>query len=132
MSNYIIAYDADCVPCARFKHIVDLLDVYQIIDFISLTEADKSGLLDQIPQSIRFKSFHLLSPNGDIRSGSEALIDLIAILPFGHGISKLIMSVPKGRQMIRYLYLIFSRLHDKGSCHFETKRTRDSPTKFQR
>ena len=132
MSNYIIAYDAECLPCARFKHIVDLLDIYQIIDFISLTEADKSRLLDQIPQSIRFKSFHLLSPNGDIRSGSEALFDLIAILPLGHGISKLIMSAPKGRQMIKYLYLRFSRLHDKGSCHVETKHTRNSQRKLQR
>lgn len=132
LSNYIIAYDADCVPCARFKHIVNLLDVSQIIDFISLKEADKSGLLDQIPQSIRFKSFHLLGLNGDISSGPDALVDLIAILPLGHGISKLLLSVPIGRQMIRHLYLIFSRLHDKGSCHFEAKRTRNSPTKLQR
>jgi hypothetical protein len=115
------------VPCSRFKHIVDLLDVYQIIDFISLKEADKSGLLNQVPQSIGFKSFHLLNPSGDMKSGPDALINLIAILPFGYGISKLIMSVPTGQQMLEYLYLKFSRLHDKGSCHFETKHTRNSP-----
>lgn len=74
LSNYIIAYDADCVPCSTFKHIVDLLDIYEIIDFISLKEADKSGLLDQVPQSIRFKSFHLLNPSGDIKSGPDALL----------------------------------------------------------
>jgi hypothetical protein len=74
LSNYIIAYDADCVPYSRFKHIVDLLDIYEIIDFISLKEADKSGLLDQVPQSIRFKSFHLLNPSGDIKSGPDALL----------------------------------------------------------
>ncbi len=50
-----------------------------MIHFVSLTEADKSGLLDQIPQSIRFKSFHLISPSGDIQSGAEALIDLITL-----------------------------------------------------
>jgi len=74
LSNYIIAYDADCVPCSTFKHIVDLLDIYEIIDFISLKEADKSGLLDQVPQSIRFTSLHLLNPSGDIKSGPDALL----------------------------------------------------------
>jgi len=74
LSNYIIAYYADCVPYSRFKHIVDLLDIYKIIDFISLKEADKSGLLDQVLQSIRFKSFHLLNPSGDIKSGPDALL----------------------------------------------------------
>jgi predicted DCC family thiol-disulfide oxidoreductase YuxK len=74
LSNYIIAYDVECIPSSRFKHIVDLLDIYEIIDFISLKEADKSGLLDQVPQSIRFKSFHLLNPSGDIKSGPDALL----------------------------------------------------------
>ena len=74
LSNYIIAYDVDCIPCSSFKHIVDLLDIYEIIDFISLKEADKSELLDQVPQSIRFKSFHLLNPSGDIKSGPDGLL----------------------------------------------------------
>lgn len=96
-----------------------------MIHFVSLTEADKSGLLDQIPQSIRFKSFHLISPSGDIQSGAEALIDLITLLPLGHSISKLIILLPSGIQMTKFFYKIFSRSHDKDSCHFRGKDTSD-------
>ena len=48
-SKYILAYDVDCGPCTRFRRIVDILDKYEKIDFISLTKADQEGLLDKIP-----------------------------------------------------------------------------------
>ena len=132
MSNYVLVYDANCAPCRRFKHIVDNLDVYQSIHFISLIKADEQGLLERIPQSIRFKSFHLLSPNGDILSGPEALLELIRVLPLGHVISKFILLVPGGRQLTKALYFMCSRLHDKGSCHIENNHRSSDSTKLGR
>lgn len=59
-SKYILAYDANCGPCTRFRHIVDILDKYERIDFISLTKADQEGLLDKIPveEQIQIISSH--------------------------------------------------------------------------
>jgi len=68
----ILAYDADCGPCTKFKRIVDILDKCERIDFISLTKADQEGLLDKIPVHQRFKSFHLIFPQGETKSGSDA------------------------------------------------------------
>ncbi|MPZ07999.1 MAG: DUF393 domain-containing protein [Nitrososphaeraceae archaeon] len=116
MSNHIMVYDADCGPCTRFKDAISILDRHKRIDFISLIEADSIGFLNQIPQSIRFKSFHLISPTGKIRSGEDAIIDLIELLPLGHTISKIIVSAPYGIQIIKFLYSKFSRLHDSSSC----------------
>ena len=48
-SKYILAYDSDCGPCTRFRHIVEILDKYERIDFVLLTKADEEGLLDEIP-----------------------------------------------------------------------------------
>src|ERR1051326_2502399 len=59
-SKYILAYDADCGPCTRFMHVVDLLDKREKIDFIPLTIADQQGLLDRISAPLRYKSFHLI------------------------------------------------------------------------
>ncbi|HET7391208.1 MAG TPA: DCC1-like thiol-disulfide oxidoreductase family protein [Nitrososphaeraceae archaeon] len=115
-SKYILAYDADCGPCTRFAHVVNIFDKYKKIDFMSLTIADQEGLLDRIPVTIRFRSFHLIAPNGEIKSGSEGLLELIAILPGGKVISPIINYVPAGKLIVRFIYNRFSKLHDRGSC----------------
>jgi predicted DCC family thiol-disulfide oxidoreductase YuxK len=56
-SKYILAYDATCGPCTKFKRIVDILDKYERIDFISLTKADEEGLLDKISVHQRLTKF---------------------------------------------------------------------------
>jgi len=97
-SSYnILAYDVDCGPCTRFKRMVDMLDKYEKIDFISLTKADKEGLLNDIPVRQRYKSFHLIFPKGETKSRSDALLELIAILPGGRIISPIINNLPGGK-----------------------------------
>ena len=116
-SKYILAYDADCGPCTRFAHVVDIIDKYEKIDFISLIIADQQGLLDRISATLRYRSFHLISPNGETKSGSDALLELIAILPGGKIISPIINYFPGGKLTVRFIYNRFSRLHDMDSCH---------------
>lgn len=113
----MMVYDADCGPCARFKNVISILDRQKRIDFMSLMEADSLGLLGPIPSSLRFKSFHLISPTGKVRSGEDALIDLIELLPGGRTISKIIVSTPYGVHLTKSVYSQFSRLHDNGLCH---------------
>ena len=115
--RYILAYDADCGPCTRFMHVVDFLDKYQKIDFIPLITADQQGLLDNISAPLRYKSFHLIFPNGQSKSGYEALLGLIAILPAGSIISPIINYFPGGKLIVKSIYNSLSRLHDKGSCN---------------
>ncbi len=117
ISSYIIAYDVDCGPCTRFAHVVDFLDKYEKIDFISLTRADQQGLLDKISAPLRYKSFHLISPDGGIKSGSEALFELIAILPGRKILFPIINYFPGCKFIVRFIYNRLSKLHDRGSCH---------------
>jgi predicted DCC family thiol-disulfide oxidoreductase YuxK len=118
-SKYILAYDADCWPCARFAYVVNSLDKYEKIDFISLTIADQRGLLDRIYAPLRYRSFHLISSNGEAKSGSEALLELIAILPGGRIISPIINYLPGGKLIVRFIYNRFSKLHNRASCHID-------------
>ena len=119
--RYLIAYDVDCGPCTKFKRIVDRLDIYHKIDFISLSSADQDGLLDTISPSLRYKSFHLISPAGQVESAAEALLKLIRILPGGKIVSPLIKNVPGARWFVRFVYTRFSKLHDRGSCPVKFK-----------
>ena len=115
-SKYILAYDADCGPCTRFAHVVNSLDKHEEIDFMSLTIADREGLLDRIPVTLRFRSFHLIAPNGETKSGSEGLLKLIAILPGGKVLSPIINYLPAGKMIVRFIYNRFSKLHERNSC----------------
>jgi predicted DCC family thiol-disulfide oxidoreductase YuxK len=116
LANHILAYDVDCGPCTRFKRIVELLDARHRIDFLSLHKADKLGLLKGIPHPMRYTSFHLICPDGEILSGADGLVRLVAILPLGNQISKLIALTPGGEWMIKLLYKTFSRLHNSPTC----------------
>ena len=115
-SKYILAYDTDCGPCTKFAYVVDILDKHEKIDFISLTKADQKGLFDKIPTILRYKSFHLVMANGKVKSGSEALLELIRTLPGGKVASSVITSFPGGKQIVGFIYNRFSRMHDMGSC----------------
>src|SRR5579872_366425 len=68
-SNYLLVYDADCGPCRKFRGIVDFIDRYNRLDYISLREADELGLLNSIAPDQRHKSFHIVSPTGHVLSG---------------------------------------------------------------
>lgn len=120
LSKYLLAYDADCGPCTRFKHVVDFVDSRNRIAFVSLVEADELGLLDKVPRPLRHASFHLIFPSGDLQSGAEALSQMIELFPLGQLISVVIQSVPGVRSLIARVYSVFSRLHDSGKCSYET------------
>jgi predicted DCC family thiol-disulfide oxidoreductase YuxK len=115
-SKYILAYDADCGPCTRFACVVDILDKYDKIDFIPISLADQQGLLDRISAALRYRSFHLISLTGESTSGSDALLELMAILPGGKVISTIINRLPGGKLIVRFIYNRFSQMHDRGSC----------------
>jgi predicted DCC family thiol-disulfide oxidoreductase YuxK len=128
-SKFVLAYDAYCGPCRRFRQAVDILDKHEKIDFISLTNADQAGLLDKIYAPLRYKSFHLIFPDGEVTSGSDALLRLIGILPGGRIISPLIDYFPGGKQMIRLIFAKISRLHDMTSCSIDNDKNYDNFTK---
>ena len=119
-TRYTLAYDDDCGPCTRFKRAVEFFDAHDAIEFVSLVQADEWGLLDAIPERLRFRSFHLIAPTGRAESGANALRGLIRLLPSGWLASEFIFSTSSGRRLVAFAYSSLSRLHDGGSCGPET------------
>lgn len=111
-----MVYDADCGPCRRFKRAVELLDRCHRFAFVSLRDADANGNLNAVPPRLRYRSFHLISPDGEVLSGANALPALASMLPSGRVVSKAILSTPGGLKAAGFAYGVLSRLHDSGSC----------------
>jgi len=118
LKGFTLVYDSDCGPCTRFKRAVQFLDSYRNFHFESLIRADEDGLLDTIPRPRRHSSFHIVSPRGTVVSGAQAIPTLIAQLPFGEPVSKFVIHAPGSARALRFIYGVFSRLHDTGSCHY--------------
>lgn len=118
MGGYVLAYDADCGPCTRFRRVVGFLDAGRRISFISLTQADRDGVLDQVPAVMRHRSFHLAIPGGRVLSGAEAIPPLVRVLPAGRVVSRAMATAPGVPRTVRFVYGVFSRLHDSGACTY--------------
>ena len=124
--EYLVAHDADCGPCARFRQAISFFDGYHRIEFLSLVEADNRGLLEDIAPSRRYRSMHLISPQGEVWSGADALPILIHLLPTGSVLSRIMTSVPGAMPIAVFVYSTFARLHDVGSCRYTSAASRGS------
>ena len=114
-----LVYDSDCGPCTRFRDVVGFLDAQNVMGYLGLDEAERAGILDRIPPSRRHRSFHLVTDGGDAWSGAEALAPLAALLPGGAPLSFILSRSPRASSCAAFVYGVFSRLHDAGSCAYE-------------
>jgi predicted DCC family thiol-disulfide oxidoreductase YuxK len=134
MPDFLLAYDAGCGPCSRFKAIVEFLDPRRRIRFVSLEAADRSGALEGVSPSLLYRSFHLVhssvghAKGEGIRSGSDALLPLLRLLiPGGTIASRIVEATPGAKGAISFAYSVVSRLHDAGSCEPAARPDRARP-----
>ena len=113
--KHLLVYDDACGPCARFRDVVEAVDFRHRLDYVGLDEAETSGKLDTVPRSRRHRSFHLVSLEGRVWSGASAIPPLTALIPGGRALSEA-MKVPPVSSVTAFVYAVFSRLHDSGSC----------------
>jgi predicted DCC family thiol-disulfide oxidoreductase YuxK len=116
LASHILVYDSDCGPCTKFKNVVSFLDPRRTLSFASLVEADRLGLLNGLPQNVRYKSFHIITPVQSPRSGAEALPRLFGLIMGGTHVERAVRSIPFGFQVISSVYRVLSRVHDSGTC----------------
>jgi len=117
VSTFVMAYDADCGLCTRFKQAVAILDVHRKASFLPLSVADELGLLDSVPIDRRHRSFHLVVSDKRVLSGTNALSKVVSLFPAGSALSRVIEGAPEGRRAMTFVYTMFVRLHEAGSCN---------------
>jgi predicted DCC family thiol-disulfide oxidoreductase YuxK len=111
----ILAFDSGCGPCSKFKAVVEFLDARRLVGFLDIEEADRAGLLDGVPQALRFASFHVVieqdaaAGTRGVASGSGAILPLVRAL--SPSASRLVGRVPVIEAALRFGYSTLSRLH---------------------
>ena len=105
---------------------VVFVDLHNLLEFMDLVDGEIDGLLHSLPSSLRHGSFHIVSPDGRVTSGEDALPIVMGLLPGGKVLSRLITRAPCGRWALAFVYRTFSRLHYKETCHYEGGRGPDT------
>ena len=114
---YALVYDSGCGPCTRFRNLVGFFDVKGRMKYLGLGEADQAGVLNSVDPCRRHRSFHLVSPGGEVWSGAAALPPLLGLLPAGRPVSS-IARCPPVFAALAGAYSVMARLHDAGSCTY--------------
>ncbi|MDG6915467.1 MAG: DUF393 domain-containing protein [Nitrososphaerota archaeon] len=114
---FAVAYDASCGPCSAFRRAVGALDTGRRLRFVSLEEAEASGMLDSLDAGARYSSFHLvrLAPGAarpeQVWSGADALLPLARLLsPLGAA-AWVMGRLPAGARAAAFAYSRLSALH---------------------
>jgi predicted DCC family thiol-disulfide oxidoreductase YuxK len=114
--GFVLAYDAGCGPCSKFRAVVGFLDARRIVDFVDIEDAERSGLLDGVPQAHRYASFHVVSQDDTVAgtkgvaSGSAAILPLVrALSPHA---SMVVGRVSSLGAALQFGYTTLSRLHN--------------------
>ena len=111
----VLVYDAGCGACSRFKGLVSFFDAAGNIGYVPLVDADREGLLDAVPESLRFLSMHFVGSDMSVRSGSEAVPGILQMLPLGSIPSAFLGRTGIGRRLAKIAYGSASRLRSR-SC----------------
>jgi predicted DCC family thiol-disulfide oxidoreductase YuxK len=95
MTAQPILYDPDCGFCRVCVAVLLRWDRYRRLRPVSLASTEADALLGDMPEGERMSSWHLVLPDGTVRSAGDAFPDLFRLLPGGVPLSRLSLRFPR-------------------------------------
>jgi predicted DCC family thiol-disulfide oxidoreductase YuxK len=93
--RHTIVYDGDCRFCRWSLGWVLRWDRRRRLRPLALDTREASGLLAEIEPERRAASWHLIDPDGRVRSAGAAAPDLLGLLPAGRPFAALLARIPR-------------------------------------
>lgn len=90
-----VLYDDDCGFCKRLLSKFLAWDRDRRLRPVALQDPEAGRLLGGMPQERRMESWHLVTPDGTVRSGGEALAPLLQMLPGGGPVAAVVARTPR-------------------------------------
>ena len=81
--RWTVLYDADCSFCTWLLSVLLRWDQPGRLHPIALQRSEADDLLRKLTPAERMASWHVISPNGQLRSGGAAMPPLLRALPAG-------------------------------------------------
>ena len=90
----VVFYDDDCAFCKWSLDKILAWDRHRRLRPVAIQSDEGEGLLANVPESERLRSWHLMLPSGEVLSASTAAARLAALLPGGRPLAFLFRSFP--------------------------------------
>ena len=94
-SRWIVLYDEDCGFCRWSLDKLLAWDRRHALRSVSIQSAQGHELLADIPEERHLDSFHLVSPDGSVRSAGAAMGPLAQLLPGGRPLAAVFRAFPR-------------------------------------
>jgi predicted DCC family thiol-disulfide oxidoreductase YuxK len=115
--EYVLLFDRDCGICSAFTRWIHALDLRRRVRLQTIQSS--RDLLRGIPEDRVLDAFHMISPDGRVRTGGDAVPLLIQALPMGEGIARVVNESPDLMSRVHVLYEFLTRFRDRLVCRVE-------------
>jgi predicted DCC family thiol-disulfide oxidoreductase YuxK len=93
-ARWVVLYDEDCGFCRWSLDKLLAWDRRQALQSVSIQSARGRELLGGVPEELHLDSFHLVAPDGTVRSAGVAAAPLAQLLPGGRPLAALFRAFP--------------------------------------
>src|SRR5438093_13616645 len=85
---YVLLYDRDCGICSALSRWIHRVDLRRRIRFESIQSG--RALLTGIPEERMLDAWHIVTPDGRVTTGGDAVPTLVGAFPIGAGLGRLL------------------------------------------
>src|SRR3989442_3571948 len=111
---YVLLYDRDCGICSALSRWIHRVDVRGRIRFESIQSG--RALLTGIPDERMLDAWHIVTPDGHVTTGGDAVPTLVGAFPIGAGLGRLLAGSSGLMRQGHRLYEVLTRVRGRLVC----------------
>jgi len=115
--EYVLLFDRDCGICTAFGRWIHAVDVRHRIRLQTIQSSRE--LLREIPDGQVLDAFHIVSPDGDILTGGDAVPTVIEALPMGAGLGRVLRDSDVLMAQVHGFYRFLTRFRERLVCRVD-------------
>lgn len=111
---YVLLYDRDCGPCTAAARFLGALSYRHRLRPRPIL--DSRDLLSNVPEDRILDAFHMVTPDGRVVTGGDAVPILVEAFPLGAGASRVLRRSSTLMDLTRRAYDFVARFRDALTC----------------
>src|SRR2546430_8563635 len=114
---YVLLYDRDCGICSALSRWIHRVDLRRRIRFESIQSG--RALLTGIPEERMLDAWHIVTPDGRVTTGGDAVPTLVGAFPIGAGLGRLLAGSSGLMRQGPPVYAVPPRVPHRLVCRFD-------------